>query len=89
MVPLPKAVAVAAMADTRIVMVGDFRQLPAVTATTAQKLDDPQERALYRDWYERDVFDAAGVVPRGTHGPEPGTPSRTEGWIHLLAGATP
>lgn len=62
MVPYPKAVAGLSMAAARVVMIGDFRQLPAVIKGESTQLKDLTERARYKRWYERDIFSIAGLV---------------------------
>jgi len=55
MAGLPFVLALALRSPSRIVFVGDFRQLPPVSQSTS-------ERAVH--WFGRDIFEAAGVVQR-------------------------
>lgn len=53
MLPLPLCFLLSGRARERVVIAGDFRQLPAIA-----KSDSP----VVRQWYSRDVFECAGVV---------------------------
>ncbi|MFJ6021596.1 AAA domain-containing protein [Nocardiopsis alba] len=72
MVDLPSAWCAAGLADKRVVVAGDFRQLPAITQASGASALQPEEQEHSRQWMDRDVFHAAGLVdPSGrvTGGP--------------------
>ncbi|HET6359759.1 AAA domain-containing protein [Streptomyces sp.] len=62
MVDLPSAWYAAGLAGKRVVMAGDFRQLPAVTKGSGDRKATPAERDHALQWSARDVFHAAGLV---------------------------
>jgi len=62
MVNLPSAWLVAGLAATRLIVAGDFRQLPAVTKGAGDRKATDQQRAHSRQWAARDAFHAAGLV---------------------------
>lgn len=62
MVDLPSAWLAAGLAGKRVVVAGDFRQLPAVTKGEGDQKATDQERAHSRQWAARDAFHAAGLV---------------------------
>ncbi|XVV04914.1 DEAD/DEAH box helicase [Actinosynnema sp. CA-248983] len=62
MVALPQAWCVAGLARKRVAVVGDFRQLPAVTHSTGSRTLSDEEREHAKRWMDRDVFNAAGLV---------------------------
>ncbi|MFE4633157.1 AAA domain-containing protein [Streptomyces sp. NPDC056773] len=62
MVNLPSAWFAAGLARKRVIVAGDFRQLPAVTKGDGDRAASEQERAHSRDWVARDAFHAAGLV---------------------------
>lgn len=62
MVNLPSAWLAAGLAGKRIVVAGDFRQLPAVTKGDGDRKATEDERAHARHWGARDAFHAAGLV---------------------------
>lgn len=62
MIGLPSAWLAAGLAGKRVVVAGDFRQLPAVTKGEGDKKATEQERAHSRQWASRDAFHAAGLV---------------------------
>ncbi|MBB4965422.1 AAA domain-containing protein [Saccharothrix violaceirubra] len=62
MVALPAAWYAAALARKRVVVAGDFRQLPAVTRASGDHDADPATRAHSAHWMDRDAFHAAGLV---------------------------
>ncbi|MFI0775137.1 AAA domain-containing protein [Streptomyces sp. NPDC021212] len=62
MVNLPSAWLAAGLAGKRVVVAGDFRQLPAVTKGENDQKATEQERAHSREWASRDPFHAAGLV---------------------------
>ncbi|MEU7742804.1 AAA domain-containing protein [Nonomuraea sp. NPDC049158] len=62
MVDLPSAWYIAGLAGRRVVVAGDFRQLPAVTKGSGDRRASPQDQAHSREWMDRDVFHAAGLV---------------------------
>lgn len=66
MVDLPTAFLLASRATKRLVLAGDFRQLPAVVSGDNDHTATAQERELVRQWVAKDAFHAAGVV--GTDG---------------------
>lgn len=66
MVDLPTAFHLASRATKRLVLAGDFRQLPAVVSGDNDRRATAQERELVRQWVARDAFHAAGIV--GTNG---------------------
>ena len=53
MLPLPLCFLLSGRARERVVIAGDFRQLPAIARS-----DSP----MVQQWYSRDVFDCAGVI---------------------------
>ncbi|WP_395108495.1 AAA domain-containing protein [Actinomadura sp. SCN-SB] len=62
MVNLPSAWCAAGLAGRRVVIAGDFRQLPAVTRGSKDRKASAQEREHSRTWMDRDAFHAAGLV---------------------------
>ncbi|WP_017582237.1 AAA domain-containing protein [Nocardiopsis valliformis] len=62
MVDLPSAWCAAGLADKRVVVAGDFRQLPAITQASGSRALQPEEQEHSRQWMDRDVFHAAGLV---------------------------
>ncbi|MFG2846806.1 AAA domain-containing protein [Kitasatospora sp. NPDC048296] len=62
MVDLPSAWLAAGLAGKRIVVAGDFRQLPAVTKGDGDRKATEDERMHARHWAARDAFHAAGLV---------------------------
>ncbi|MFJ3217554.1 AAA domain-containing protein [Kitasatospora sp. NPDC086801] len=62
MVDLPSAWLAAGLAGKRIVVAGDFRQLPAVTKGDGDRKATEDERSHSRYWAARDAFHAAGLV---------------------------
>ncbi|MFD4320219.1 AAA domain-containing protein [Streptomyces sp. NPDC058548] len=62
MVNLPSAWFAAGLARKRVVVAGDFRQLPAVTKGDGDREASEEERAHSREWTARDAFHAAGLV---------------------------
>jgi hypothetical protein len=62
MVNLPSAWCAAGIAGKRIVVAGDFRQLPAVTRGSGNRKASPEDRLHSRTWMDRDAFHAAGLV---------------------------
>ncbi|MER8058637.1 MULTISPECIES: AAA domain-containing protein [unclassified Streptomyces] len=65
MVDLPSAWYVAGLAGKRLVIAGDFRQLPAVTKGDGDRKATPQDREHARQWTARDIFHTAGLVDEG------------------------
>jgi hypothetical protein len=53
MLPLPLCFLLCGRARERVVIAGDFRQLPAIARSDAE---------MVQRWYRRDVFECAGVV---------------------------
>lgn len=53
MLPLPLSFVLSGFAKDKVIIAGDFRQLPAVALSDSH---------LVRHWYSRDVFECAGVV---------------------------
>ncbi|MEU8472189.1 AAA domain-containing protein [Streptomyces sp. NPDC029006] len=71
MIPLPSAWYAAGLARKRVVIAGDFRQLPAVTKGDGDRRATPDERDHAARWTARDVFHAAGLVgPSGSVRPD-------------------
>ncbi|MCG5216116.1 AAA domain-containing protein [Streptosporangium soli] len=67
MVNTPSAWCVAGLADQRVVVAGDFRQLPAVTKATGDRQASSQDVAHATLWMNRDAFSTAGLVdPAGS-----------------------
>jgi hypothetical protein len=64
MVDLASAFAVTAQARHRVVIAGDFRQLPAVIRADPSRLPDPDRDVFLTD-YARDVFAASGMTTNG------------------------
>ncbi|MGW3118747.1 AAA domain-containing protein [Streptomyces sp. NPDC001107] len=62
MVDLPSAWLAAGLAGKRVVVAGDFRQLPAVTKGEGDRKATEEEREHSRQWAARDAFHAAGLV---------------------------
>ncbi|MGW7456518.1 AAA domain-containing protein [Streptomyces sp. NPDC054797] len=62
MVNLPSAWFAAGLARKRVIVAGDFRQLPAVTKGDGDREASEEERAHSREWTARDSFHAAGLV---------------------------
>ncbi|NKY44306.1 ATP-dependent RecD-like DNA helicase [Nocardia cerradoensis] len=62
MVDLPSAWLAAALARERVVIAGDFRQLPAVTKADSDRKASDDDRAHARMWSSRDPFRASGLV---------------------------
>ncbi|MEI5034851.1 AAA domain-containing protein [Streptomyces sp. S1A(2023)] len=72
MVNLPSAWFAAGLARKRVIVAGDFRQLPAVTKGDSDREASEGERAHSREWTARDAFHAAGLVdPSGRVGQDP------------------
>jgi hypothetical protein len=66
MVNLPSAWYTAGLARKRVVLAGDFRQLPAITHGSNNRKAAAQDREHSRQWMDRDAFHAAGLVdPQG------------------------
>lgn len=53
MLPLPISFVLSGLAKDKVVIAGDFRQLPAVALSDSH---------IVRQWYTRDIFECAGVV---------------------------
>lgn len=62
MVNLPSAWLAAGLAGKRLVVAGDFRQLPAVIKGEGDRKASAAERSHSREWAARDAFHAAGLV---------------------------
>jgi hypothetical protein len=62
MVNLPSAWYAAALAKKRVVVAGDFRQLPAVTRASSDRNASQETRSHSERWMDRDAFHAAGLV---------------------------
>ncbi|NUW43313.1 AAA domain-containing protein [Nonomuraea rhodomycinica] len=62
MVNLPSAWCAAGLASRRVVIAGDFRQLPAVTRASGHRDATPQDRDHAKLWMDRDAFATAGLV---------------------------
>jgi len=62
MVDLPSAWLAAGLAGKRLIVAGDFRQLPAVTKGAGDRHASDEERAFSERWAARDAFHAAGLV---------------------------
>ncbi|MEU2850915.1 AAA domain-containing protein [Streptomyces syringium] len=65
MVDLPSAWYAAGLAGKRVVVAGDFRQLPAVTKGEGDRKATSAERDHARQWTAQDVFHTAGLVTTG------------------------
>ncbi|WP_157433056.1 AAA domain-containing protein [Actinomadura rifamycini] len=66
MVNLPSAWYTAGLARKRVVLAGDFRQLPAVTRGSNNRKAPAEDVEHSRLWMDRDAFHAAGLVdPQG------------------------
>ncbi|WP_158854020.1 AAA domain-containing protein [Saccharothrix deserti] len=71
MVDLPSAWCAAGLASQRVVVAGDFRQLPSVTHGSSSRFATPEDRAHSAAWMDRDAFAAAGLVDdRGAAKPD-------------------
>ncbi|GGS97555.1 hypothetical protein GCM10010156_64700 [Planobispora rosea] len=67
MVNTPSAWYAAGLAARRVIVAGDFRQLPAVTKASGDKKASPEDRQHAQLWMDRDVFATAGLVdPTGS-----------------------
>ncbi|WP_405014087.1 AAA domain-containing protein [Kitasatospora sp. NBC_01539] len=67
MVDLPSAWYVTGLAGKRVVLAGDFRQLPAITKGGGDRQATGSEQEHSRRWAGRDAFHAAGLVtPAGS-----------------------
>lgn len=53
MLPLPLCYMLSGLARERVVIAGDFRQLPSIASSDSH---------MVRQWYTRDIFECAGVV---------------------------
>ncbi|GAA0992997.1 hypothetical protein GCM10009555_082940 [Acrocarpospora macrocephala] len=62
MVNTPSAWCAAGLATRRVVVAGDFRQLPAVTKSPGDRKASAQDREHARLWMDRDPFTTAGLV---------------------------
>ncbi|SIO90756.1 AAA domain-containing protein [Nocardiopsis sp. JB363] len=62
MVDLPSAWCAAGLAGKRVVVAGDFRQLPAITQASGSRVLKAEEKQHSRLWMDRDAFHAAGLV---------------------------
>ncbi|PRY29702.1 AAA domain-containing protein [Umezawaea tangerina] len=62
MVALPSAWCAAGLADKRVVIAGDFRQLPAVTHGSTSRTATAEDQRHSLTWMDRDAFTAAGLV---------------------------
>jgi hypothetical protein len=65
MVDLPSAWYVAGLARRRLILAGDFRQLPAVTKAPEDRKATNEERRHAETWTARDCFHAAGLAENG------------------------
>lgn len=61
MLPLPYVAFLAGLAQERVIVGGDFRQLPPISLSTS---------SLARQWFARDVFEISGVVDLVDRGEE-------------------
>ncbi len=59
MLPLPATILLAGLARERAVVAGDFRQLPPISLS---------QSPAARQWFARDIFDAAGIVDKVENG---------------------
>ena len=79
MVNLPSAWYVAGLAGKRVVVAGDFRQLPAVTHGSTSRKASKDSKEHSRQWIDRDTFHAAGLVDEaGRTRPDPRLVSLTD-----------
>ncbi|MGW5685085.1 AAA domain-containing protein [Nonomuraea sp. NPDC003754] len=62
MVNTPSAWCAAGLAARRVVVAGDFRQLPAVTKSAGDRQASPDDRQHATQWMDRDPFTTAGLV---------------------------
>lgn len=62
MVDLPHAWLVAGLAKSRLVVAGDFRQLPPVTRGSSSQLVSLEDRRHASSWLDQDAFRSAGLV---------------------------
>jgi AAA domain-containing protein/uncharacterized protein DUF5710/phospholipase D-like protein len=71
MVALPWAWCAAGLADKRVVVAGDFRQLPAVTRGSSSRSASAADLQHSQRWMDCDAFTAAGLVnARGAAKPD-------------------
>jgi hypothetical protein len=61
MLPLPYVVFLAGLAKEKVVIGGDFRQLPPISVSTSPRT---------REWFARDIFEVAGVADLVDRGEE-------------------
>lgn len=61
-VDMPSAWCAAGLAKKRVIVAGDFRQLPAVTHGSGDRSRSTADRDHSRHWMDRDAFHAAGLV---------------------------
>ncbi|SNR93176.1 AAA domain-containing protein [Streptosporangium subroseum] len=62
MVNTPSAWCAAGLATRRVVIAGDFRQLPAVTKASGDRRSSAEDKQHVALWMDRDVFATAGLV---------------------------
>ncbi|MGP3911133.1 AAA domain-containing protein [Nonomuraea sp. 10N515B] len=62
MVNTPSAWCAAGLATRRLILAGDFRQLPAVTKASGDRKASPSDQEHARLWMDRDPFSLAGLV---------------------------
>ncbi|WP_433700834.1 AAA domain-containing protein [Nocardiopsis sp. CA-288880] len=62
MVNLPSAWCAAGLAGKRVVVAGDFRQLPAITQGKGSSALKPEAKVHAERWMDRDAFHAAGLI---------------------------
>ncbi|MFI6387470.1 AAA domain-containing protein [Nonomuraea sp. NPDC050540] len=62
MVNTPSAWCAAGLATRRLILAGDFRQLPAVTKASSDRDAAPGDQEHARLWMDRDPFSLAGLV---------------------------
>ncbi|MGW6498898.1 AAA domain-containing protein [Nonomuraea angiospora] len=62
MVNTPSAWCAAGLATKRLVLAGDFRQLPAVTKASSDRQASEDDKTHARLWMDRDPFATAGLV---------------------------
>ncbi|MGW0806604.1 AAA domain-containing protein [Nonomuraea sp. NPDC002799] len=62
MVNLPAAWCAAGLASRRLIIAGDFRQLPAVTRGSGDREATSEDRDYAKLWMDRDAFATAGLV---------------------------
>jgi nucleoside-triphosphatase THEP1 len=83
MAPLPAVLSVSGLASKKVVLVGDFLQLPPIVKhqVDRRKMSDKdanEEERLVKQWLSRDIFAAVGIEATVRNGTQP------EKWLKML-----